>query len=158
MLVVPGRPSFDYVQSVVTVAKFAEVACTGLGSLDAWSPYRCESSEVFDLLAGHTTVLRKRPLDGDAPLGPRELPARSVRPPVDRLLSMDETRAQIFSPDVALGLVSDAIGGDLHEDELTAIQIKTMATTGTSLGRLMIHSTFAPVFTETSTPLASYAI
>lgn len=87
--------------------------------LNRWLPYPLETGEVFDLPQGHTTVLHKRRLDGDISLISRALPARTVPFAVNQLLSMDEARARIFSPDAVPGLGSDVMGGDLQDDDLT---------------------------------------
>lgn len=67
---------------------------------------------------GHTTVLRKHPLDGDVPISCRTLLARVVRFAVDRPLSMHDARVSILDPHVALRSASDATGGDLYDNEL----------------------------------------
>lgn len=63
-------------------------------------------------------VSPKHPLDGDADLACRALPARAVRFAGDQILSMYETRAGLFGPNVALGLPSDAMGGHLRDEKL----------------------------------------
>lgn len=80
----------------------------GLGSLDIWFLYCWETGAIFDLPKGHTTVSRKRPLDGDVPVARRCLPARAVCIAVNVLLSMDGASARIFSSHGAVALASDA--------------------------------------------------
>lgn len=67
---------------------------------------------------GHMTVSRERLLVGDVFLAHRALLACSVCFVVDQLLSMDEVRARTFGPEVALGLASDAMGGNSRDDQL----------------------------------------
>lgn len=92
---------FDHVCSVVAVARSAEGDWTGLHSFDMWFPYRWEAGEVFHLLEGHTTVLHKGLLDDDVFHARRALLASSVCFAINQLLSMDQTHARTFRPDVA---------------------------------------------------------
>lgn len=68
---------------------------------------------------GHTTVLRKLPLDVYVPLGRRALPASATCSDADRLLSMCETSVMIFGSDGAPRLASAAVGVDPCDDVLT---------------------------------------
>lgn len=80
---------FDPVRSFVAVARCAQVHWTGISSLNMRFPYCYETEEVFDLQESHTTVWRKRPLDGDFPVACSSLPARAARFAIEQLLSMD---------------------------------------------------------------------
>lgn len=66
-----------------------------------------------------TTVLPSRPLDGDVPFVCRALLAGSVRFPVDQLLSKDGARTRVLSPNCTHVSVSDAMGCDMLDNELT---------------------------------------
>lgn len=74
---------------------------------------------LIDLPEGHTTVLLKRPLDRDVSFSCSALQACTVRFAAHQLLSMDESRTEIFGFDGAPGLTSGAMRGDSCHDELT---------------------------------------
>lgn len=66
----------------------------------------------------HTTVLRKRPLDGDVPLGHRELLSHTVTFVLGQQLSKNEACARVFGPHVALFWALEALDCDRCDEVL----------------------------------------
>lgn len=86
---------------------------------DACFTYKLETDKVFDLRAGLTTPLHKRPLNDNAPVSGRALPAHAVCFVVEWLNSMENATARILSSHVFPGSASGAHVGNCQYDTLT---------------------------------------
>lgn len=152
--------SFDLVRLELDVVRSSRLDGTSPCSLYTRFSYFWDTGELFHCFEILAIVLRKLPGHGDDPLARRAFPARAVRFAVDRLLSMDETRARISGFDGARCSAPDVMdGGALHNEKLIPTLLMSLAMTGTLLMCLFILTLkLVPVFTDLSKPFTGYEI